>query len=281
MNKNFLDTSNSTIALVIVIGVILLSNLTGLRTDLQAFINSGLSPVRESGLLIGRDARALILTVPEINDLRGENDRLLIENAKLGAKIANTVFIEKENELLKRELELGSDEKTVVLEVLGSDSSRNPSELYLSFDDAVADGDIALIGNLYVGKIRRGERDVRIELLTKGLENFSVKIIDQNALLVEENGVDPSVLEFEDIGLKSVPAVLTVTGAGVKLENIDKSQSIRDGDFVFLSDESLPRVYFAGYVGAVDSDASSSAVEATFVPPIRYEDISKVSVNVD
>jgi len=198
-------------------------------------------------------------TQDEINDLR-----LKILEYESGAAYVST--LEKENEALREQLNLGNKEhKYVEAKMLGKVMD-NTVRINVGDSDKVKVGDTVSIGYHFVGIVM----EVAENISTVRLPYSKSNIVEVRVVSRENN---------KDIMSKAV-----VRGSGEEymvIENISKNTDITEGDYVIVSDEKVADNLVIGEISELSQDPASTSISGKVVPIIAFDDLTSVFVCIE
>lgn len=206
-------------------------------------------------------------TIRNINEFKNENIKLQKENLKMNYEISISKEIQRENEILRKQIEFSKNSclKGVCVEwkmasVTGRDSGNFGKQIFIDLGstDGIQEGQPAVVpGGLLVGKVAEVFNSFsKVTLITD--PKSSVNSIIQTS---RANGV-----------------VNGSYATGVKLEMINQSEDLAVGDLVITSglEDKIPKGLIVGKVLQVEESANSifkSAQIDMFVDFNRIEEI--------
>lgn len=155
-----------------------------------------------------------------ISRLKDENDWLRRENQRLMGETVRLSENARENELLRRQLNLlsGSDTKLIMADVIGQDLSN--SGRYLLIDKGVKDGvkekmAVVAAGNVLIGQIIKADTTTaKIRLITDVNSRVNALIQDSELTGLVQGGPDGLVIDLIPQG-KSVVAESKIITSGL------------------------------------------------------------------
>ncbi len=225
------------------------------------------SPVAKFFSAVGFWCSEKIDFIFSIGSLKKENEQLLKENVRLKFTLADYKDIEKENEQLRRELNLKSrvDHQMEPALVIGEDIN-NRSEMII---------------------IDKGSRDGLWEgapvLLEKGILIGQIKRIYSNQsevelILSQRKNINAEIEESSERGI-----VHGEYGTSVVMDMISQTVEIKKGDTVITSglSDNIPRGLLIGYVEEVTPAADQLFQKASLNLPLDLNKIRLVWVIKD
>lgn len=208
----------------------------------------------------------------EIEDVKGEN--LELKNTSEYASM-----LEKENESLKRQLNLANKESVYVeTEILEGEYGLESDYAVLNggSDEKIEVGDSVVLGNIYIGKISKvGIRRSVVLQPTNTLSRIKVFVVRPFNI---NNKDEEKISALES---KGVDAVAIGTGGGIVLENILADSGVKPGDIVVTSDQRILGHYIVGKVKSVDRDPAAALIEAEVEPLHDFDALSNVFIAID
>jgi rod shape-determining protein MreC len=199
-----------------------------------------------------------------IGDLKTENENLLKENQSLEAQIAKLKDTEKENELLRKELDL-VPRKEYDLEsgfVIGQDALGSGSVIFIDkgSNDGIKEGMAVIVSNgVLVGKTGEVYADTS-------------KV---NLIIDKESAVNGEILES---GAKGI--VKGTYGLGITMDMIGQTEVVKEGDTVIASGlgGGVPRGLFVGKIGQVGQSEDKLFQRATIFSSVDFSSLRIVFV---
>lgn len=224
-------------------------------TPIQQLVSSGVSNVRN-----------FFEKIEQIRDLSSEVDRLQEENKKLIAEKVQLIEHEKENEVLRKQLEFSTEHPEFHLE-LAQVIGRDPNNLlqYLTINKGQRDGirkDMPVIyEGFLIGKITETNA-------------FSSKVF----LITNPSSVVNAMVQ----GSRANGLVRGQLGYGLILENVSQDVAIEIGDYVITSGlGNMPKGLIVGQVEQVESIQSELFQKASLKPVIDFTHLETIFVIKD
>ena len=260
--------------IIILFGIILLFLD---KWNTLGFVRSGISysmgPVSLVGEEMGDKISSYFDNFVNIGDIVKENEDLKVQLIEEKIKSASSLELLAENEILKTQLSLKNKEKEYVIgNVLTSDSTD-----YIRIDEGsksgIAVGDIALVGNFFVGIVEYvDELGSRIKLPTSTNSYLSVNILKYD----ENRGLDGYIKN------KVVSrGVMNGSAEGIKVENITMNSDVSEGDVIFVNDSSVGDMLVIGYVVGLSSNPASISRTCFVSTIVDYDILSKILVRIN
>jgi cell shape-determining protein MreC len=250
------------------------SSLPWLRNGISYAYN----PLTFRGGEIGSNLRSYISLFTDIGDFRDEYNALKIRNLELEVFEDYNKILTDQNESFRRQIELGNKKEEYVLAQIFY-SVNTPGELMTNegSEGGVSEGDIALLGNLYIGVVE--EVDVKgsvLRLPTSRASNLRV-LIARKADLTD---VDLETISEKYVSQKSVEAVAVGVGNEIRLENIPVDSGVRNGDSVIVADERVGEYLLLGRIEDLDKDLAATTVSAKVSRIVEYRDLTNIFIRI-
>ncbi len=202
-----------------------------------------------------------------IGTLKQENERLLEENANLKAGNANLADQSRENELLRKEMQLAPRDRFNLLsaEVIGRDSASSGGAILINkgTSSGVGNGMAVIVGSgVLIGRV--------VEVTP-----FSARV-----LLISDSA---SAINAVAGTHEARGVVRGEYGLGLVLDMVLRSDTIASGDEVITSGlgGDIPRGLLIGTVSSIELSADQLFQRATLASPIHLDRVRFVSVVVN
>ncbi len=260
------------VILLIVIFAVL--NFTGFSKDIKNFFFLISSPIQKSFWRAGKNISDFTSGILKINNLREEADILRLENKKLVGRIVALIETQKENEILKKalDLELEKDFELIFSQITNKDVFRDSVLIDKGSADGVSEG-LPVISEqkIVLGRIGQVYDDFSEVILIFNKESsFDAKIISR--IYFEENEKENQEQQPADIyGL-----VKGKGNAGLCFDLIPKEEKIFENDIIVTS--ALGGIYpsglLVGEIEAIKKTDTSPFQEAEIKPAFNIEDLN-------
>lgn len=215
---------------------------------------------------VGRSVDGLgnvVSTVLEVGNLRNKNNELRVKNAELKAELSKYSEIEKENEALRKQVDIEDADKMKLkmVRILGIDRNGLAEHVIIDAgeDEDVSIGDVIIIGDIYLGEVRNVYKSTsKVRLITN--QNSNVVAIDQ------------------ETGAKGL-----VRGglSGIVIEEVLENEELNVGDRVVAWSDDVPSGLFIGEITKVENQPTSSTKKAFLDSGINIEELGYVFVVLD
>ncbi len=230
----------------------------------RSLIFSISNPFQKGFYSASSGTRAFFSFLGSISDLKNENKELIKRNKELESQIASLGSAEKENEELRKQLELAPREKfdLEAVQITGKDSQGESSWIM-------------------IGKGKNA-----------GIEKGMPVIVSQGILVGKVVEVYPTSARVDLLfssGL-AVNAQDTQTGAqgvvngryglGIVLEMVEQNDVLNEGDTVVTSGlgSDIPKGLLIGRISHIEVSSDKLFQNAVLIPQVRYSDLGLVFV---
>jgi len=253
--------------LIVVLAIFLLNYF---QKELRSFFYSVSSSIQKALWGAGDNVSDFFSGVIRIKTLESETDHLKLENQKLLAEIIILKGLKKENETLRRALEVGleKDFKLILGQVIGKDISSD----FILIDKGESDGvlkDMPVITEerVVLGKVSEVyNKYSKIMLLTSNKSSFDAKIFTP---------------EKEEKNISGV--VKGKNNLKVFLELISKDESINQGDLVITTRLGgvFPDNLLVGQIKEIRKKDIESFQQAEIDPAFNINDLNHLLIITD
>ncbi len=251
----------------------------------DSWVRNGISyiftPSAFYGSEVGSGLRSYLNLFSDISDFRQEYKDLGVEVVKMKGSLEYLKVLERENEALKKQLELGDKEnKYVLADLVWANRGAGGPEMVVNMgrESGITKSDIVSIGNLYVGLVEGvSSKSSSLRLATNRSSRLQVLIFE---------GGDPETLSTEEIGRAyiskgGVGAVAVGQGEGVRIENIPINSGVKEGDTVIIADERVGEYLVLGRIGKIDTDIAAASLSSSLELLTDYSLLTKVFIRVN
>jgi len=257
------------IKIIIIIGIVIgILFISALFKSQGGFVGNTISyitkPVGQLFSTIGWEVRNKFKFLTSIGELKTHNQKLFDENLELKAEIAKLSEIKKENDILRKEIDLAPRDKyqLEMAMVIGWESGKNSEVIYINKGrkNGLEKGMAVLVGKgILIGKIiDTTTNTAKIQLITD--KNFKV-----NAKLVESNGHG---------------VVFGQYGTSAKMKMIPQTIKINKGDSIVTSklSDNFKSDLLIGYVQEVATTSDGLFQEVSISLPKELENLHLVQI---
>lgn len=247
------------LGVVIALLLVILVSSRGADNPAKGLILQVASPFLKTFRIFSGGLEGFFDTLRSIGALKNENERLLEENRKLLSENARFGDIEKENQVLRKELDLTPKNK---YELEGS---------YIIAQDPQGFGNIIIIDKGENASIRTG-----MPVLVSGglLVGRVAEVYPNTAKVILITDSESAVnAESEKSGARGIAK--GEYGLGLRLDMISQTQVINEGDRVITSGVGgeVPRGLIIGQIGQVSQSEDKLFQEATLIPAVNFSNL--------
>lgn len=272
-NNNQLSSEVSLLLISIFVGVMLfLMDSLGILSFVRSGISFVMDPVVFQANSIGSEGKEYLGTFIRLKDFRNEYNDLSISIYEKEVENSFYALLKEENESLKKQVNLGGENRKYVMgKVLGG-ADYDFLRINKGESSGVVEGDIAVLGNMFIGLVVEVDREsCLVRLATSKNNNLEVVIVRGG---VEEVRLSESI----DILTK---AVIKGSPDGIEVENMSMVADLRNGDIVVVNDSKVGEYLVLGnLVGLSENPAATS--RSGFVSPIvDYDRLVTVFIRTD
>ncbi len=270
--KGFLQNSkNFFIISILVCGILLFSNVLEFKKNILEIGTFFVYPIQNSSYFSSNSLKDFFGVFSEIKTLRSDYYELEEDYLRLKSESGLFYVLEEENMTLKKELGFEIEkEKLVMAEVLFQDLDLRNESLIINkgLKDGVFQGDIVVIGDLYIGIITEVyDFTSKVRLPTSRASSLKVMIVNQ---------------EHEDWATFSPRDYLSGIAVGytntLKIENIEIQGDLREGYFILINDAKVGTYLYLGEVLHIDDDPTLALRSCTVGLPIDYANLKYVFI---
>lgn len=272
VTKNILGENTLLVLGLVIAGVLFLLDTFALTKPLRNGFSFLFNPIYVDGRSIGGGVKEYFGTIGKIGEFRKEFNELKISSYEKDINNAHYQVLLEENASLKKQLNLGNQEKRCLLsKVLGIDNISN-MQVDKGSKEGVRKGSVVSVGNMFVGIVQSVDSEGSLVLLPYS-KNSTFEVF------VSDIGVkDGKVLEGVPILSK---AVLRGGDDDINIENISMNSSVKDGDIVVTMDERIAGYLIVGQIANLVSNPAATSKSAKVVPLVDYDDLMTVFIDIE
>jgi len=178
--------------LILVAGILILVSLNLFQMRVRNFFYLISEPFQKNLFTIGKEISDFFEMIFKMRDLKKQNQILLIENQALKSQIAFLRELEKENEFLRKALNLGLQEdfKLVLAHLIGKDVLRDSILIDKGSRDGISKGQPVITEQrILLGQITEVfENFSKVMLITDKESSFPVRVQESNVTGVLKGG---------------------------------------------------------------------------------------------
>jgi rod shape-determining protein MreC len=262
--KFFTKKNKKFVAAVVLLIAIIFASSRGADNPVKGFLLRVSSPFLKTFRIFSGGFQGFFHFLGSIGDLKKENENLLEGNRKLSAENVRLKDIEKENEVLRKEMGLVPKNR-FDLEG-GFVIAQDPQGFgnYLIIDKGKSKGikegmSVIVSGGILIGKISEAYPDsAKVILITDQNSNVNAEVVDSGAKGIAKG----------------------VYGLGVRMEMISQAEVIKEGDKVITSGLSseTPRGLSVGEIGQIGQSGDRLFQQADIILPVDFSSLRVVFV---
>ncbi len=245
--------------------VLVFSNVLNLRSNYPVFL---INPIHDLAFRSAESVNNFFSVFGEMNTLRGEYYDLKEEYLVLKGESKSIPLLYQENAILKEQLSVEEEQEDLLLaQILHQDMDSRMETLVLNKgeEDGVRVGDVAVIGDIYVGiVIEATPKTSKVRLPTSRANSLKVMI-----LIDEENGdYDSAFSNGMAVGYAN----------RVRIDNVELDDNLQEGDAIFINDPKVGGFLYLGDVLALDDDPTKTSQSGDVRLPVNYQGLKFVFI---
>ncbi len=261
------EKKNSFGGILIILVVLLVLNFFNFDKGVFADI---VNPINRAAIQSSESAKDFVYVFSRLENLKQDYYQLKEDYLILKARDEKISLIYEENEALKKQLEVVEEsEELMKSKVLYQSTGARMENLLISSgkNDGVKEGDIVVIGDVYIGYITEvSENTAQVRLPTSRGSRLKVMILEDDS--VDEkpgylNGIAKGYVNF------------------VRVENIDPVGDLEVGNSVFTNDPKIGEYLYIGEVSEIGDDPAEAFNSCVLELPISYTRLNYVFVKED
>lgn len=247
---------------LMIISVVLAFQMLGWWRPLRIVTDALVQPIARTIAGFGRWAGNGVSTLSMLGKLSGENADLRRRLAELESNSVRISEIEKENVLLRAQLNFTEQQK---LELKGArvigyspDNVRRNITIDLGRADGIEEGQAVVSSGAFIGKVEK--------VYDHSSEVFLMSDPEFRVLAMTQNGRARGILRGQ-------------LGSGLRLEQIAQSEAIESGEYVITAgSERVPKGLPLGVVESVDRSDNEIFQAANIKPMVDFQRLETVFV---
>jgi rod shape-determining protein MreC len=248
--------------LIFSLAILLILSLNFFQKEIKNFFYNISLPFQKFFWKIGEETGSFFKLVFKMKDLEKEKELLRLENQKLLAENLALRELKKENEFLKKVLEINSERKFkfIFTQIIEKEIGKETIKIEKGARDGISLGlPVITEGKVLIGKITKVyENFSKVTLLTNKNFSFNVKIGEREIYGVAKGGGNFKIF----------------------LEFLPLDQEIREGEIVVSTvlGGDFPENLLVGKIKKVQRSDISSFQEAEVLPAFKVEDLKYLLV---
>lgn len=250
------------ISTVVVVSLVILLQITGLWRPIRVVFDVTTQPITRLFSGIGRSIGGGFSTLASLGTISKENTDLRRELTEQKADLAKSQEIERENELLRAQLNFSknSDYQQVGARVVGysPDNMRRTLTIDRGKKDGLEVGQAVMSSGALIGRIEE-VNDMSSQVFLVGDPEFRVQAISQS-------GRARGILRGE-------------LGEGLRFEQVAQNESLQSNEFVLTAgSELIPKGILIGTIESIDRSDNEIFQAANVRPAADYRRVEVVFV---
>jgi rod shape-determining protein MreC len=250
--------------------LLLIFSSIGWLSGLKSLLSYIVDPIYTTSTNIASGVEQYVDTLCNISDFRTQYNDMKIELAQYEIDILDYNNLKIENEDLKKQLELQNIEYRYVQSKILDHIETDYIIINRGNQDGASKGDIAVIGNTYIGTIIESNE-------------YTSKI---RLPISKSSFLEAYVISSNDDSNRNILSRAVVSGSsdGIKIENIGMNSGVKNGDTVIINDSKVGDNLILGNIVGLSEDPASTTRTGYVSPTIDYYDLINIFVrlkNVD
>jgi len=198
-------------------------------------------------------------------------EKLQNEFAELKAKESTSLDYEEYMSLKQNQALITSGGEYVMAKILNY-SNKGDVYINMGIEDGIKEGDIVLIGNIFLGVVQQADRNGSLVRLPINVAS-SYEVVVLPSTYGSENEI------LLDGYIKS-SGVVSGDLEGIKIENISINSQVSDGDLVVLRDERIGMLLVVGRVVGLSNNPAATSKSGFVSPVLDYSNLLTVFVRI-
>jgi rod shape-determining protein MreC len=246
--------------------LLLFLNSIGWLDGFKLGISYVFGPIHTTSSNLALDTKQFFSTLVNISDFRDEYNQMKLDIAKYEIDNMDYELLEIENEDLKKQLDLVNEEYSYLQSEVLNRIEKDYLIINVGNKDGVKEGDIAVLGDSYIGI-----------LIDVGRYTSKVRLpISKSSLL------EAYILSTEDQENRKILSRAVVNGSsdGIRVENIGMNSGVQNGDIVVVNDSKVGENLILGSVVGLSEDPATTTRTGYVSSVVDYYDLINVFVRI-
>ena len=247
-------------------------NFLGIKKNSEEFLFFLVKPVDSAAYSSSQSVKNFFQVFEEVRTLRSEYYELQEKYLDLKSRNNLLSLLEEENSMLRKQLNFENDNIDLILaEVLFQDLTLKNESLLINKgrNDGVEWGDLALVGNTYIGIVSEVyDYTSKIRLPISRASSLKVMILDSE-FDFEKESFQPK---------ESLSGVAYGQANTLMVGNIEMLGDLNEGDIILTNDERVGDHLFLGNVLSIDEDPTATLRSCSVEIPIEYSNLKQVFI---
>jgi rod shape-determining protein MreC len=256
------------IPLIFLLSILMLFlNSLGFLDTPKLAISYILGPIYTTSSDLAINLREFFSTVANISDFRQEYNQMKLDIAQYEVSNLSYQLLLDENTDLKTQLDLGNDSYKYTLSKVLNRIESDYLVVNKGSRDAVKKGDIAVLGDSFVGIV--------IEV-----GNVTSKI---RLPISKSNFLEAYILSSDEESDQRVLSRAVVSGSsdGIRIENIGMNSGVKNGDIVIVNDSKVNENLVLGTVVGLSEDPATTTRAGYVSPAVDYYDLTNLFLRIE
>ncbi len=246
--------------------LLLFLNSIGWLDGFKLGISYVFGPIHTTSSNLALDTKQFFSTLVNISDFRDEYNQMKLDIAKYEIDNIDYELLEIENEDLKKQLDLVNEEYSYLQSEVLNRIEKDYLIINVGVKDGVKEGDIAVLGDSYIGI-----------LIDVGRYTSKVRLpISKSSFL------EAYILSTEDQENRKILSRAVVNGSsdGIRVENIGMNSGVQNGDIVVVNDSKVGENLILGSVVGLSEDPATTTRTGYVSSVVDYYDLINVFVRI-
>lgn len=247
-------------------------NFLGIKKNSEEFLFFLVKPINSVAYSSSQSVKNFFQVFEEVRTLRSDYYELQEKYLKLKSRNNLLPLLEEENSVLKKQLNVADDGVDLILaDVLFQDLTLKNESLLTNRgrNDGVEWGDIALIGDTYIGFVSEVfDYTSKVRLPTSRASSIKVMILSSEFDFENETFQPRDFLSGVAYGQANI----------LTIDNIEMRGDLNEGDIIFTNDERIGEHLFMGKVLSIDEDPTATLRSCTVDIPIEYSNLKRIFI---
>ena len=246
--------------------LLLFLNNIGWLNGFKLGVSYLLGPIHTTSSNLALDTKGFFSTLTNISDFRDEYNQMKLDIAQYEVNNLQYELLEVENEDLKKQLDLVNKEYSYLHSEVLNHIERDYLIINTGARDGVTEGDIAVLGDSYIGiLIDVGQYTSKVRL------PISKSSFLEAYILSTENEENRKILSR---------AVVNGSSDGIRVENIGMNSGVENGDIVVINDSKVGENLILGTVVGLSEDPATTTRTGYVSSIVDYYDLINVFVRL-
>ncbi len=256
-------------------------NYPAVRNRISTIAQIGVFPIFSDTHKRGVDTGDFFHSLTHVYSIYHENADLKARVVKLESEVESIAPVLDENLELQRQLKISAVEKkfdkATVFTPTPLDTQMTNIYINKGRDAGVVENSRVFLGKTLLGYAQdvQSNRSKILPLTERTVANEAFIIINGDGIerMMNSDKPDPSNVHY-------IHGVAVGTGKSIRIENIDITADIHQGDPVFVKDFNTGSIYYLGKVADIEESPTSTMKIANVLQEVNIVDLNSVFVTV-